>query len=283
MSTITTLPHWQITGASAIGKYHHEFGIPCQDAFCYKMLSPFWGVAIISDGAGSQHNSQYGSSLVVTEAFAAFNEILIHQEWFIRESVPSDEEWRSVVYQVMYQVFNSLYDFATEHEFPVNSLAATVIMSVFSENCVLSAHIGDGRMTVLTTDNEWVAAMNPFKGETVGETVFITNLTKVNADLFLATSVLQQPLKAVVLLTDGLENMAFTCYQPDENGFYHDPNRPFPPFLNALTSSFLTLSGKASDQEIADKLTKFLETGHPELEKENDDKTMIIAILTPKP
>lgn len=282
MSTITTLPHWQITGASAIGKYHHESGMPCQDAFCYKMLSPCWGVAIVSDGAGSQQNSQYGSSLVVTEAFAAFNEILIHQEWFIRESVPSDEEWRSVVYQVMSMVYNSLCDYAIEHEFPVISLAATVVMSVFSENCVLSAHIGDGRMAVLTTDNEWIAAMNPFKGETVGETVFITNMTKDNAELFLVTSVLQQSVRAVVLLTDGLENLAFTCYQPDEYGFYHDPNKPFAPFLNALINSFITQCREASDQEIAENLTKFLESGHPAMIEESDDKTIILAILNPK-
>ncbi len=270
---------WLITGASATGKYHREFGIPCQDAYLYKMLSSHWGIAIVSDGAGSQPNAHYGSSLIVTESYAVFDEILSVQEWFIRQSIPSHDDWRSVVNQVMLRVYNSLCDFSTEHQLPVNSLAATVIISVFSENCVLSAHIGDGRMAILTTDDVWIAAITPFKGEMVGETVFITNLTHENVGLFLKTSVLELRVKAAILLTDGLENMAFSCYQPDENGIYHDPNRPFSPFLNALINSFHILSLEASEKEIADKLSKFLESGHPALIEENDDKTLIIATL----
>lgn len=283
MKIKTTNNLWLLTGASATGKYHLENGIPCQDAFCYKMISSHWGIAIVCDGAGSQPNSQFGSSLAATVAFEALSDLLIHEKWLTTENVPSDLEWRAVVNQVLFRVFNSLCDFASEHELPVNSLASTIIMSVFSQSCVLSAHVGDGRMAVLTADNEWVAAISPFKGETVGETVFITNLTQQNTCIYLSTSMLAVPVKAVILLTDGLENLAFTCYQPDENDFFHDPNEPFAPFLNALTRSFAALSFEATEFEIADKLTKFLESGHPALSEEADDKTIIISILIDKP
>ena len=58
--------YWKIISASVIGQIHIEENLPCQDNFSYDVTDD-WGVAIVSDGAGSYKNSQIGSKYISEE------------------------------------------------------------------------------------------------------------------------------------------------------------------------------------------------------------------------
>jgi hypothetical protein len=271
---------WLLTGASATGLSHTEKDLPCQDGYIYKMLNEFWGIAIVSDGAGSCVNSHFGSSLVVCESVTVFETLLHTQDWYINRLTPSPENWRNLAINAMSYVFEKLHEYSVQYNMPFPSLASTVIITVFSESCLLTANIGDGRLAYKNGSEDWQAGITPFKGETVGETVFITSSSALANNLkYFETQVFDQPVTAFALLSDGAEQISFTVYRPDETGFFSDPNLPFSLFFNSICQTLESFFEQGySACEISEKFKNFLENGHPILVEEHDDKTMVIGI-----
>ena len=67
-ATVVPVPiqgSWVLVGASVRGNGHIESNLPCQDNHKYEELEKGWGIAIVSDGAGSAAHSDMGSKIVV--------------------------------------------------------------------------------------------------------------------------------------------------------------------------------------------------------------------------
>ena len=55
---------WVVGGASSIGCRHIEENTPIEDNCYYESWGNGWGIAVVSDGAGSREKSAIGSRLV---------------------------------------------------------------------------------------------------------------------------------------------------------------------------------------------------------------------------
>jgi methyl coenzyme M reductase gamma subunit len=121
--------------------------------------------------------------------------------------------------------------------------------------------------------------MQPFKGEEVGSTVFITtDWCWESPQECIETRIIESDIKTIVLLTDGMEAYSFLCYVKNEKEMYSDPNLPYKPFLD---SNIRAIDSMMSSGFNIIKITKmwkeYLSSGKG-MENEYDDKTMLIAI-----
>lgn len=274
--------NWVIVGGSVIGKGHVSNDIPCQDAHLYKLLDNDWGIAIVSDGAGSCENSHLGSGFVVERGMGLFEDLIETKRLGHKNKLPKEAEWREWSIKVFKQLIDDLQAHANEIEVKLKSLSCTIIVVVFSPKGLLTAHIGDGRAGYLEEDGSWLHSITPFKGEQVGTTVFLTTEFIWEApELYIETRVIECKLKAFTLLSDGCEFGCFECYQKRENDQgYHDPNKPYDKFFNPNIEALLTMNSNGlSQNEMNTKWEGFLHKGNEVFEKEADDKTMILAVL----
>ncbi|MBK8370353.1 MAG: protein phosphatase 2C domain-containing protein [Saprospiraceae bacterium] len=166
---------WSIYGVSVPGAYHLQNEIPCQDSHSFGVLNKFWKYAIVCDGAGSLENSDLGSEFLTSIASKVIKKTLSKETWYHSAKIPDETSWSVAANKIIKELFRSLWQYAQKIEINYKSMGATVNLMVFNDNGYLSVHVGDGRATVLTSDNEWIAAIKPFKGENAGETVFITS------------------------------------------------------------------------------------------------------------
>ncbi|MBK8370354.1 MAG: hypothetical protein IPL20_03050 [Saprospiraceae bacterium] len=89
-------------------------------------------------------------------------------------------------------------------------------------------------------------------------------------------------IKAIALLSDGLESYSFICNVPDTNApsIFLDPNQPYDKFFNTNIDAVRNMrKNNISDEEITDKLHHYLLNGHPIISVEPDDKTIIVGFL----
>lgn len=276
-------PYWYHAGGSVMGKYHIDHNIPCQDAHYVDKLEGCWQIAVVSDGAGSYENSHYGSQYIVANMASTIIKYLKKYKWFNKGSLPTRKNWRNISIKTIKDLRKQLKVYAKEEGFPFSSLGATVIVMIFSPKGCLTFHVGDGRCAVLTKSDEWIPTSVPFMGDEAGSTVFLTTswLLKHQDDC-IKTFIIRKPLKAIVALSDGMENYSFQCYVPDEEnpGLWKDSNTPFAPFLNH-NMNVISASYKdgRSRLEVDELLSNFLLNGHPKIAMELDDKTLIFSIL----
>jgi hypothetical protein len=274
--------HWQIAHASLRGRSHEADGKPCQDAHKIVMINEECGVAVVADGAGSHENSQLGSSFVVRSAAERFVELVRLNTWYKVNIMPSASEWKGSATAIFKQVHDELSQYAISEGIDVRSLGCTVIVLVFSPYGILTAHIGDGRAAYRNVGGEWKASMTPFKGEEVGQTVFITSDIWNKTDNYVECTVFNDKVDCFTLMSDGCERSAFRCYVKDElEERYFDPNEPFIPFFTPIVKNIKKMRQDKLPQDNVNRIwSDFLLDGLPALTTEQDDKTMIMGVLT---
>lgn len=268
-----------IVGASTAGTSHRdkdgEIETPCQDSFAQSTLKK-WNILIVSDGAGSYENSHHGSAFTVEFLNKKIRDLLENRRI---TRITGDGEWRTIVLKLFRETLLELRKEAEKREMQLSSLSCTVNIAVFTDDVLLLAHIGDGRATYRTQSFEWRSAMRPFSGEMVGTTTFLTSqLTWDNPDRYIETRIVNDSIDTIGIISDGLENYAFTCYTRDNDGMYSDPNLPFKPFWDKISSSIqdMYLKQGLSTTQIASELKIFLEQSD-RIKDENDDKTILVA------
>lgn len=275
---------WIYACASTIGNYHIEHDIPCQDYSNFVMdESKKFGVAVVCDGAGSLKHSHLGATFLGKQAIANF------QEYFSQDvkqiNIINSKQWRKIAFEQFKEVDKKLYAYAKSEGITYASLGSTIILLVFSESTLLVTHIGDGRGAYKSPNHGWLPLFQPHKGENANETVFFTsNLWKQSLDAaYFDTSVVRDEFTAFTILSDGCENACFEHYIKDEKtGKYHDPNRPYTPFLDPNIPVLLKVHQQGIHQDlINENWKKFLVQGNPVLKKEGDDKSMILCVKTP--
>ncbi|MDM8555631.1 PP2C family serine/threonine-protein phosphatase [Desulfococcaceae bacterium HSG7] len=273
---------WFIIGESVIGKSHIQSDRPCQDSHHYEKIGNKWGIAIISDGAGSAKNSHIGSAYVAKEAIPEkFKKMVIEQGWHISDTLPSQDDWNHLAQNTLKEVRISLDAYAEQEKKEIRSLGCTVIVVIFSPNGFLVTHIGDGRAGYRNMKNEWKPMLTPWKGEEANETVFITSAIWKKPDDYIESLVIREKASAFTLMSDGCEKHSFECSKFDNvKDKWSDPNEPYPKFFEPVLKTLKSMKeNKMPVVEISEKWKIFLEKGNKGLTNEPDDKTMIIGLL----
>jgi hypothetical protein len=277
---------WVLVGASVKGNGHIQSNMPCQDNHKYESLGNGWGVAVVSDGAGSAEHSEFGSKVVAERGVFHFKNLIEKEGWMKKNVLPPDVEWLQKSYYTLKSIRNEVELVAKKNNVELKSLSATCLVVVYSPIGLLAAHVGDGRMGYKSASGEWRAMMTPHKGEEANQTIFLVsdfwNIPNyvMSGVLVPESIVVREPVKAFALMSDGCENTSWKCttLNPD-TGKYYDQNKPFEGFFNPLEETLLSFQNEnVPEEERRAKWYKFIESGTNGFVKEQDDKTMIYGV-----
>ena len=285
-TSVTSTAKWVIVGASVKGNGHIQSNMPCQDNHMFESLNNGWGIAIVSDGAGSAAHSELGSKIVVSRGIFHFKNLIEKERWIAKQSLPTDIEWFQKSYAVLKDIRNDVMMVAKKNNIDVKSLSATCLVVIYSPFGLLTVHIGDGRMGYKSNSGEWKPMMTPHKGEEANQTIFLVSdfwsipNYEMSSVLVPECRVIRENVKAFALMSDGCENTAWLCSALNsDTGKYEDRNLPFDKFFNPLEETLLTFDKNSIlEEERQSKWYKFIESGTSGFTREQDDKTMIYAI-----
>ncbi len=274
---------WVLLGASVKGNGHIQSNMPCQDNHKFVSIGNGWGVAVVSDGAGSAPHSELGSNVVVKRGVFHFKNLIEKEEWQKNNTLPTDMEWWQKSYDVLKTIRNEVALVAKKNNIEVKSLSATCLAVIYSPLGLLAVHVGDGRMGYKSATGEWKAMMTPHKGEEANQTIFLVSdfwsipNFALSGVLVPESIVVREPVKAFTLMSDGCENTSWLCTtQNPETGKYFDQNKPFEGFFNPLEETLISFQANyVSCEEQQAKWNKFIESGTDGFVREQDDKTMI--------
>lgn len=277
---------WIVVGASIRGNGHASAGLPCQDNCSFRSLGDGWGIAISSDGAGSAENSATGSKIVVSRGLTHFESLVLSRGWKTDGKLPSDAEWMNGAYTALKAVYNDMSVFAREKGIDVGTLNATAIVLIYSPFGVMVTHIGDGRCGYRNSQGEWLPLITPHKGDEANQTIFVSSdfwsipNYVMSGQLVPESRVLRVCLTGFVLMSDGCEATAWLCNQYDSAvGRYCDPNLPFSKFFDSVSANLIAMHGASLPLEERKSAWEQFLAGNGKFAKEQDDKTMILAVL----
>lgn len=277
---------WNIIGASVIGKGHISSGLPCQDNCAYKDLGEGWGIAILSDGAGSAEHSDIGSKVIVQRGIEHFEMLINTKGWRDMVALPTDADWLSSAYQTLKLINYDLALIAKTNNVDVHSLNATIIVVVHTPTGLLTTHIGDGRCGYRDISGNWISIIEPHKGEEANQTIFlqsdfwdIPNYV-MSGVLVPESKVIRGEISGFMLMSDGCESTAWLCNQFNEDkGAFYDPNEPYAKFFNPIYETLCSMHKMNTASDDRQKAwVKFLNS-NGKFSKEQDDKTLIVGIL----
>jgi hypothetical protein len=269
---------WNIISASSIGSGHILNNMPCQDSYSFKLIDDNCGIAIIADGAGSCKYSDIGSKFVTDKGIELFAELILKHNW--NNSLPDNKLWREKAINITKNIADLLNEFAISNNYEYKYLSSTFIILLFSKDGICSLNIGDGRGAIKNSNNKWCSIVNPYHGEQVGMTVFLTSNIWGNQDTYISTVVKNEKIKAFIILSDGYEKITFECYTKGNDDKYYDPNRPFEKFLDFKYEVINKLLENTNIEDINTQWEEFLKNGNEILKNETDDKTMVFGIFS---
>lgn len=247
---------WRTFAASAIGKYHIDNGIPCQDDFDYRVVGDTF-VGVVCDGAGSSAHSEIGAkecSRTVVESIAAK---LTSDSISPLEQACSREFLESIVGLVR----TRLQTIADDSGFQFHDLSCTLVGCVASPEGGCLFHIGDGFGVADVNDMGPILSI-PENGEYANETYFVT--ANDWAARLRITSLPPVQSGRIALMSDGA---APFVVNREQTGL-------FAPFITPVSKFLLGASQEEGDLGLKDTLADertYAITG--------DDKTLMIAIL----
>lgn len=270
-----------VVGVSAQGRNHVSGNIPCQDCCCYKALGEGWGIAAVSDGAGSAKLSHEGSHLVVEKVVYWLERIIQKYQLIEKNVFPTQESWSKKCIEVMNQIALDQQEYAQKKDVELKYLNCTLIVVIHSPLGLLVTHIGDGRAGFKNQKGEWISIMTPHKGEECNQTYFLPYAIKsagnksVNGVILPESRVIKDQVSAIVLMTDGLEHTFWNCIQQDkESGKYRDVNVPVAKAFNVLASRLH--KDKEENKSVDVVRNEWFEMIKNNFPQEGDDKTLLL-------
>lgn len=273
---------WIVVGASVKGNGHIQSKMPCQDSHKFESIGNGWGIAIVSDGAGSAAHSELGSKVVVERGLIHFKNLIEKECWMKNNVLPTDVEWLQKSYYALKEIRDDVDMVSKKNNVELKSLSATCLAVIYTPIGLLAVHVGDGRMGYKSVPGEWHAMMTPHKGEEANQTIFLVSdfwsipNYVMSGVLVPESRVVREPVKAFALMSDGCENTAWKCTKLNpETGKYYDQNMPFEGFFNPLEETLLSLQA----EECQAKWYNFIESGTSGFVKEQDDKTMVYGVF----
>jgi hypothetical protein len=250
-----SIPSWRVVGVSVQGTAHQKNETPCQDAHDYRLLPEGWLLAAVADGAGTANRSAEGATLAVGQILGAASNAL-HSH-----SLDTEEGWHALLADAFQQTRQSLIQLAQDEDLSPQIFATTLTCAIAGPQWLAVGQIGDGVAVAQAKGDELFAALEPQRGEYANETAF---LTMDDALDHVEIRVINQPVRALALMTDGLIRLAMNVPQ-------HSPHPPFFEPLLAFAAQ-TTNSNEAQAQ-----LTTFLASERV-CARTDDDKTLVLAV-----
>lgn len=251
---------WRVIGASAPGKIHRNIDSICQDAYAYRILPHNIALVAIADGAGFAVHAEVGAKLVVDRI------IQVLAEGIKRHQPNSIDEWHRLIRDAFAETLKTLTASAEERHEPLNSFSTTLTAAVLTDTCFAVGQVGDGIAVGETYSGSLFLAVQPQKGEYANQSVF---LTMPRAMDYLDIRVYPQPLRALIMSTDGLLRLALKLpeYKP------HDA------FFSPLLDFAMESDGSESTRQ---QLHAFLASERVS-SRTDDDKTLVLAVRSIPP
>ncbi len=248
---------WKTIGKSVIGTSHSSADKQCEDALQYKIILDHKGkevlLAIASDGAGSAKFAKEASNIATYFGI----EILTH---FIKDHTKIKEASIVLMVETLVEEFTRFSEIANE---PLSEYSCTLLGCVLYNTSSVFFQIGDGAIIRDDGNDGYVTVWWPQNGEYANTTCFITD---DNALANLRILVMDEPIKEVALLTDGLQMLALN----NETSTVHQP------FFNGLFK-WLRFAQKEEEIEILNnKLEEYL-SGDIINNRTDDDKTLFLG------
>ena len=259
---------WQVIGASVAGSAHTRAGRPGEDAHAWRRSAGLLVLAV-ADGAGSAARAAEGATCAVTVAVDAADHALA-------DMAPTTVAgWQALLSQAalvartalealvppptVAPAAGALLDPALAAAPTLRDFATTLLLAVVTAEGVAALQIGDGALVISDSAGALTVVTHPNHGEYLNETLFLTGDDPLAGAQFAIRQVAD--LRAVALLTDGLQALALTLAD----------NTPHAPFFAPLFAHAAQAAGDAA------QLTAFLDSARV-AERTDDDKTLLLAV-----
>lgn len=245
-----------IIGASTIGPLHVFKGIPCQDAFAYKILSSDAGVIAIADGLGSASKSDIGARMAVDASINTISKVLKDQKI-------EDLDLSDIARESIFFAREVLEEQAEKLQCELKDLACTLIVALIHKDTAVVAHIGDGAVIIETKDGLKLLS-EPGESEYANE---VSPLTGTNWEQSLRITDIVSEISGMIAITDGCHKAALIKTQ-DEFSAFGGFCTPLLKYVKNIKSS---TKGRTDIMSLlmSDKLC----------DNSDDDKTLVIAII----
>jgi len=282
--TFTDCSKENVLGISYRGESHVKSDTVCQDFHSFTRISENWSLAIVSDGAGSAAHSDMGSQAVCLAFTDYISKLVARDPEFSGGRLPSEKAWDIEFRGLLNKFQKDIASIAQNNKIDLKSLAATIIILLFSKNGYLTAHVGDGRGAV-KVNGEWLPLFTPHKGEEANMTIFSTTINfasnpsfKMSGNYVPETHVSDIPAEAFALMSDGCEcglwKMNERIDLPNGDFRIEERNEPFAKGLSDAIELCKTI-----DSDSKNRLISFVTGYNNPLRKEIDDKTLLIGII----
>ncbi|MFN9176316.1 MAG: PP2C family serine/threonine-protein phosphatase, partial [Synechocystis sp.] len=190
---------WRTVCQSAIGSFHVETGLPCQDYGAYLQLGKDVLIGAVADGAGSAKHSDLGAKIAVEAALdflvAVDNRPVSEPE---SEPVPPEGELAEIFEktypQLLQAVIEQLKLAAEQQKCDFADLATTLLVFIATSNWLAAMQIGDGFILIKPVGENYQLLFQPDKGEYINETTFVTS---TNALEEMQIAVLAEPVEFI--------------------------------------------------------------------------------------
>jgi len=245
---------WTWALATTRGTSHVATGRGCDDAaFCATLRTdPAVLLAVVSDGAGSASCGGFGARLVVRTLVTQIRQRLARGEALDVEALAC----------VLDATRDRIAHVATARGLVPRDFAATAIVAVSSPMETIILHVGDGAAVGEDADGSWHALSWPAHGQYASTTYFVTDEVPQ-----LRIGRTAEPLRTLMLLTDGLERLALDF----------DATTPHLPFFTAMAAPVAASRVAGRDRALSAALANYLNSTSVN-ERTDDDKTLVVAV-----
>jgi len=245
---------WRIIGASIEGLSHRLANWGCDDHHGYRVMDDRLLLAV-TDGAGSAQLGGEGARIASEAVLDALADAFIE---------PSQNP-QALLLQAFRTARHLLKAEALIRHKPLREFATTLLVAVWTPEYLAAAQLGDGAIVAKQNGN-WQMLTQRHKGEHANETVFLT-MREPRRFTSVAVYPLAEPVDAVMLLSDGLENIALNLRQ----------NQPHQPFFEAL----YRFAKRGEEVETLNMLLRQELSSELIESRSNDDKTLLMALPEP--
>ena len=249
---------WIRASATCIGSSHIKSDTECQDfhrTFEVVADDRQFLVLIGSDGAGSYDYGKIGAVLVC-EILGSLARTYLNEY----RKLPEEHVIASWFQYLQLVLINVSENMASE----IRQFSATALLAIYSDNILITAHVGDGAIVIRTSDDEWQTISKPENGEYASTTYFVTD-TK-NLRLRIRETCCQ--LSGISLFTDGIESLVLDSASMIPHAGFLEP------FYSSLSKGALK---NGRDCKFSNQLKGFLLSERIN-DRTDDDKTFVIAV-----
>ena len=249
---------WQVIGAAVQGLSHQKQDLPCQDVLEFRCLPGGILLVALADGAGSAKHSELGARAAVQVAVDSLT-------FSLEDNQPGECcEWVEIFWGIFENARAALIRLAAEHEKSLREFATTLTCLAATPQRLVVGQLGDGAVVARSQDGALNTVTTLQRGEYANETYFLTQDQALEQ---VAIQVIDQPIRALAVMSDGLTRLALK----------RPTNEPHLPFFEPLFA-FVETSAPSNDGiQASEKLTAFLSSPRV-CERTDDDKALVLAL-----